>query len=75
MEFSSGGVSIHENIIAKVESGYQIPMAAAVKPAVNIPVIGVGLIMELRHAEDILVRGNANAIGIARGMLRDPRWP
>jgi 2,4-dienoyl-CoA reductase-like NADH-dependent reductase (Old Yellow Enzyme family) len=75
LDISSGGVSVDQKVTAQVGPGYQVPMAAAVKRAVNIPVIGVGLITEPRHAEDILARDDADAIGIARGMLHDPRWP
>ena len=41
----------------------------------SIPVIAVGLITEPEHAEQILENQQADAIGLARAMLYDPRWP
>jgi 2,4-dienoyl-CoA reductase-like NADH-dependent reductase (Old Yellow Enzyme family) len=70
---SSGGVSPLQKIT--LGPGYQVPFAAAVKAAVAIPVIAVGMITEAEQAEAILVEGQADAIALARAMLYDPRWP
>jgi 2,4-dienoyl-CoA reductase-like NADH-dependent reductase (Old Yellow Enzyme family) len=70
---SSGGLHINQNI--HLEANYQVPFAHAVKQAVNIPVIAVGLITEAMQAEGILHYEQADAIGLARAMLYDPRWP
>ena len=40
-----------------------------------MPVIAVGLITTPQQAEGILQQAQADAIGIARGILYDPRWP
>jgi 2,4-dienoyl-CoA reductase-like NADH-dependent reductase (Old Yellow Enzyme family) len=69
---SSGGLAPADIPIAP---GYQVPLARAVKDAVRIPVIAVGLIMEYEHAEAILANGDADLIALARGILYDPRWP
>jgi 2,4-dienoyl-CoA reductase-like NADH-dependent reductase (Old Yellow Enzyme family) len=42
---------------------------------VGLPTIAVGLITEPQQAEDILARGDADAVALARAMLYDPRWP
>lgn len=57
--------------------GYQVPLAHALREHVQgaMPVIAVGLITEPQHAEAILQAGQADAIGIARAMLYNPRWP
>jgi 2,4-dienoyl-CoA reductase-like NADH-dependent reductase (Old Yellow Enzyme family) len=70
---SSGGVSPLQKI--PLGPGYQAPFAAAVKAAVNIPVIAVGLITEAEQAEAILMEGQADAVALARAMLYDPHWP
>lgn len=70
---SSGGLHIDQNI--HLEANYQVPFAHAVKQAVNIPVIAVGLITEAMQAEGILHYQQADAIALARAMLFDPRWP
>lgn len=70
---SSGGLASHQKI--PVGPGYQTPLARAVKAAVSIPVVAVGLITEFDQAESILRSGDADLIALARGMLYDPRWP
>ena len=70
---SSGGLHIEQKI--DLHAGYQVPFAAAVKQAVNIPVIAVGLITDALQAEGVLQYEHADAIGLARAMLYDPRWP
>ena len=54
---------------------YQVLLARAVKSAVNIPVIAVGLISDFEHAEAIVGTGDADLIALARAILYDPRWP
>ena len=70
---SSGGLHPAQKIT--LEPGYQVPFAAAIKQQVAMPVIAVGLITEPQQAEDILLQDRADAIGLARGILYDPRWP
>lgn len=70
---SGGGLSLEQTL--RVGLGYQIGMAAKVKRAVNIPVIGVGLIIEPEQAETILEAGAADMVAVGRAMLYDPRWP
>jgi 2,4-dienoyl-CoA reductase-like NADH-dependent reductase (Old Yellow Enzyme family) len=54
---------------------YQVPLARAVKQAVKLPVIAVGLITDFEQAEAIIGTGDADLIALARAMLYDPRWP
>ncbi len=70
---SSGGVSTAQAI--RLEPGYQVPFARQVKADVGLPTIAVGLITEPEQAEAILLRGEADAVSLARAMLYDPRWP
>ena len=70
---SSGGLDPRQRI--PVGPGYQVSLAGAIKAQVATPVIAVGLITDPRQAEAILAEGHADAIGIARGILYDPRWP
>lgn len=73
LHVSSGGLSPLQRITPA--PGYQVPLAAEVRKAVGIPVIAVGLISEPEHAEALIAEGKADLVGIARGMLYDPRWP
>jgi 2,4-dienoyl-CoA reductase-like NADH-dependent reductase (Old Yellow Enzyme family) len=70
---SSGGLSPQQKI--PVGPGYQIDFAARIKAATSMPTIGVGLITEPRHAEEIVATGQADMVALARAMLYDPRWP
>lgn len=70
---SSGGGHPDQKIPAV--PGYQLPHARAIKAAVGIPVVAVGLITEPVHAESIVANGDADLIGLARTVLYDPRWP
>jgi 2,4-dienoyl-CoA reductase-like NADH-dependent reductase (Old Yellow Enzyme family) len=73
LHISSGGVSAQQKIT--LGAGYQLPMARAVKAAVGLPTIGVGLITEPEQAEAAIADGDADAVALARAMLYDPRWP
>ncbi|WP_420101125.1 NADH:flavin oxidoreductase/NADH oxidase [Bosea sp. (in: a-proteobacteria)] len=70
---SSGGLSAAQTI--PVGPSYQVPLARAVKEATGLPTIAVGLITEAEQAEAIIGTGEADMVGIARGILYDPRWP
>lgn len=70
---SSGGTSPAQQI--RLGPGYQVPFAAAIRQAVSMPVIAVGLITDPQQAETILREGKADAIALARGVLYDPHWP
>jgi 2,4-dienoyl-CoA reductase-like NADH-dependent reductase (Old Yellow Enzyme family) len=70
---SSGGLHPAQNI--PIGPSYQVPLARAVKKAVNIPVVAVGLITGFEQAEAIVGTGDADLVALARGVLFDPRWP
>ena len=70
---SSGGLDPRQKI--PVGPSYQVPLARAVKGAVDIPVVAVGLITGFEQAEAVVGTGDADLVALARGMLYDPRWP
>ncbi|MBB1492173.1 MULTISPECIES: NADH:flavin oxidoreductase/NADH oxidase [unclassified Paracoccus (in: a-proteobacteria)] len=70
---SSGGLDPRQKI--PVGPNYQVPLARAVKQAVTMPVVAVGLITDYDQAEAIVGTGDADMIGLARTILYDPRWP
>lgn len=73
LDASSGGVSPAQQI--KLGPGYQVPFAEAVKKATGINTIAVGLITDVKQAEDIIASGKADLVALARAALYDPRWP
>ena len=70
---SSGGLAPEQKI--PIGPSYQVPLARAIKSAISIPVVAVGLITEFEQAEAIVSTGDADFVALARGMLYDPRWP
>jgi 2,4-dienoyl-CoA reductase-like NADH-dependent reductase (Old Yellow Enzyme family) len=73
IHISSGGLHLAQRI--PVGPSYQVPLARAVKSAVQMPVIAVGLITGFEQAEAIVATGDADLVALARGILYDPRWP
>ena len=72
-DVSSGGNSPEQQIT--VGPGYQVPFARAVREGSGAPVAAVGLITEPAQAEQVLVDGSADAVLLARAVLREPSWP
>ena len=70
---SSGGASPRQKIA--LGPGYQMPFAERIRRETGMPTIGVGLITEPGQAEDIVARGQADLVALARAMLFNPRWP
>jgi 2,4-dienoyl-CoA reductase-like NADH-dependent reductase (Old Yellow Enzyme family) len=70
---SSGGLDPRQAI--PVGPSYQVPLARAVKQAVTMPVVAVGMITDFEQAEAIIGTGDADLVALARAMLYDPRWP
>ena len=72
VDVSSGGNVPQQKI--KIEPGYQVPFARAVRSA-GVPTGAVGLITDARQAEQVLAEGSADAVLLARALLREPHWP
>ncbi|QZN94260.1 NADH:flavin oxidoreductase/NADH oxidase [Symbiopectobacterium purcellii] len=73
MHVSSGGLSPAQRI--QPGPNYQVSYAERIKREVGITTIAIGLITEAEQAEGIVATGQADAIGIARAVLYNPRWP
>ncbi|MFG6445103.1 NADH:flavin oxidoreductase/NADH oxidase [Microbacterium sp. P07] len=72
IDVSSGGLVAHQQITTG--PGYQVAFAAAVRAGAGIAVNAVGMIDTGEFAEEILARGDADAIMSAREWLRDPHF-
>lgn len=57
-----------------VDAGYQVPFARRIRDEAGVPVGAVGLITEPKQAEELVAEGHADAVLLARAMLRDPHW-
>ena len=73
IDCSSGGNVARASI--PVGPGYQVPFAERIRREAGIMTGAVGLITEAVQAETILAQGQADAIVMARELLRDPYWP
>jgi len=58
-----------------VDHGGYIHFAEAIKKVVNIPVIGVGRIIDPRMADEFIQQGKADIIYMGRQLLCDPETP
>jgi 2,4-dienoyl-CoA reductase-like NADH-dependent reductase (Old Yellow Enzyme family) len=54
--------------------GFALPLAAAVKADVDVPVIAVGRIRMPALAEQAVATGQADFVAVGRGVIADPDW-
>src|SRR5512140_566535 len=73
VDCSSAGAVPHAKI--PVGPGYQAPLAAAVRKEAGIATGAVGMVTSPEQAEQIIATGQADAVLLAREMLRNPYWP
>ena len=73
VDCSSGGLVPSARI--PVGPGYQVPFAERIRREAAIATVAVGVITEPEQAEVIVANEQADAIMLAREMLRDPYWP
>ena len=57
-----------------LEDGWRSYMAKAVRDAYHKPTVAIGNIRNPQVADDIIARGDADLIGIGRGLIADPDW-
>jgi 2,4-dienoyl-CoA reductase-like NADH-dependent reductase (Old Yellow Enzyme family) len=72
IDTSTGGMVPHAKV--PVGPGYQVPFAESIKKESGILASAVGLITHAQQAEDILQKGQADLIMIARESLRNPNF-
>ena len=73
IDCSSGGAVATAEI--PLGPGYQTPFAETIRREVGIPTAAVGMITTPTQAEHIVRTGQADAVALARELLRDPYWP
>lgn len=72
VDITTAGVDHRQKI--EVGPGYQVPLAAKVRQAADIPVMAVGMINQPHQAEEIIASGKADFVMLARGFMYNPRW-
>jgi 2,4-dienoyl-CoA reductase-like NADH-dependent reductase (Old Yellow Enzyme family) len=73
VDCSSGGNAYDQQIPSV--PGYQVPFAEAIRARAGIATGAVGLITDPHQAEAIVAEGKADAVLLARELLRNPTWP
>ena len=73
VDCSSGGLVAGAKV--PVAAGYQVPFAERIRREAGVLTGAVGLITDAGQAEEIVRAGKADAVLLARQMLRDPYWP
>lgn len=69
---SSGGNAA--DIRNPTEPGFNVPIAERVKKEAGIATRAVGLILKPEHAEEVIVKGQADLVAMGRCFLDDPHW-
>ena len=70
----SGGMCGSEPRQLRQVKGYFVPQAAAIKKAVNVPVIGVGGITEAEYADKLVREGKVDLVAVGRAFWSDSQW-
>jgi 2,4-dienoyl-CoA reductase-like NADH-dependent reductase (Old Yellow Enzyme family) len=80
IDCSSGGIRAENSMIdyakrrKKLQPGFQVPHAEAIRRNTGIPTMAVGVILDGPQAEEILGKQRADLIAIGREALVDPHW-
>ncbi|MDP6566802.1 MAG: NADH:flavin oxidoreductase/NADH oxidase [Alphaproteobacteria bacterium] len=76
IDCSSGGMRGSPVVgTGPVGYGYQVPYAEKIRAEAGLMSMAVGLIVHADQAEEILQRGQADLIALARELLYNPNWP
>jgi 2,4-dienoyl-CoA reductase-like NADH-dependent reductase (Old Yellow Enzyme family) len=73
VDCSSAGLAVDQKIIAG--PGFQVPFSERIRRDANILTGTVGLIETKEQVGEILAKGQADLVLMAREFLRDPYWP
>lgn len=76
IDCSSGGMLGRPVAAASPSTGYgyQVPYADALRREAGIKTMAVGLIIHADQAEEILQRGQADLVALARELMYNPNW-
>ena len=77
LSVSAGVYASFERIIPPMSepAGWLLPLAAVVKEAVSVPVIGVSRFTDPRDADRAIGDGKVDLVAFGRAFLTDPDWP
>jgi 2,4-dienoyl-CoA reductase-like NADH-dependent reductase (Old Yellow Enzyme family) len=70
----SGGMCGSRPAPLQGRQGYFVPQAEKIKKVVDIPVIGVGGIVEAEYADKLIREEKVDLIAVGRELLKNPDW-
>lgn len=70
----SGGICGSRPAPLQGRQGYFIPQAEQIKKVVDVPVIGVGGIVDAEYADRLIREGKVDLIAVGRELLKNPNW-
>jgi len=73
IDCSSAGLVHDQKVVAG--PGFQVPFAARIRREAGVKTSAVGLIETKEQVAEILAKGEADLVFMAREFLRDPYWP
>jgi 2,4-dienoyl-CoA reductase-like NADH-dependent reductase (Old Yellow Enzyme family) len=73
VDCSSAGLVQDQEVVAR--PGFQVPFAARIRREAGVKTSAVGLIETKEQIAEILAKGEADLVFMAREFLRDPYWP
>lgn len=73
IDCSSGGAA--PDAVIPAGPGYQVSFAERIRNEAGVATGAVGMITEAAQAEEIISRGQADLVLMARELLRRPQWP
>jgi 2,4-dienoyl-CoA reductase-like NADH-dependent reductase (Old Yellow Enzyme family) len=72
IDASSGGIKT--DVTYPIGPGYQVPFAREIREVSGVPTAAVGLLTDAKIANEIVTRGEADAVMLGRELLRNPNW-
>jgi len=75
IDCSTGGNSPNQQI--HPHPGYQVPFSAAIKAKYGdkLHTMAVGILVDPKQCQEVLEKGEADLVALAREFLREPHWP
>ncbi|MEM6588608.1 MAG: NADH:flavin oxidoreductase/NADH oxidase [Pseudomonadota bacterium] len=58
----------------EISQGFQVPFAAALRKEADMATMAVGFLWEAARCEEIIAKGEADMVALARELLDDPNW-
>ncbi len=71
---SAGGAGLERLQMPPLVPGYMVGFAERVRRDTEVAVMAVGLILTPQQADSIVAAGQADLVGLARGVIDNPRW-